>query len=371
MPDIFVSYAREDREWVELLAGRLREVGQWHVWWDLKLLPGQEFDEEIENVLDQARCVIVVWSPHSIGSRWVRSEAREGVQRGVLVPLRIQDVLPPLEFRSFETADLSNWNGDVAHPEFVEVVQVVKETVDQPRVSRGPDAVHGSKRSSRVANPPVDLHSVPHSSLTSSTSVVTTQRRRVMWSWAVAAAAAAAIAIVADAQLSNGGDPPNVPVLASSSITTGAAPLDRAERAIASARDKTTDREKSPDQRPQLSYGTWTLRNAVDDEGGNWNNSTIKFTSQEPVADGLTLQGTMTWRFRDSLIGTESFSGRYMDRGQQIFLEGHSVSDARLAVGSYSAVLSPDHRSLLKGTWGSSASPDKVAGVPGHWEATR
>ena len=369
MPDIFVSYAREDREWVKLLASQLREVGQWHVWWDLKLLPGQQFDEEIENVLDQARCVIVVWSPHSIGSRWVRSEAREGVQRGVLVPLRIHDVLPPLEFRSFETADLSNWNGDVAHPEFVEVVQVVRETIDQPH--RGPDAVHASKSSSRVANPPGDVRSVPHSSVTSSTSVLTMSRSRVMWGWAGAAAATAAIAIVADAQLSNRSEPPIVPALASSSITTGAAPAERAERAIASPQEKTTAREKSPNQRPQLSYGTWTLRNAVDDDGGNWNNSTIKFTSQEPVADGLTLQGTMTWRFRDALIGTETFSGRYMDHGQQIFLEGHSVSDARLAVGSYSAVLSPDHRSLLKGTWGSSASPDKLAGVPGHWEATR
>jgi len=347
MPDIFVSYAREDREWVKLFASRLREVGQWHVWWDLKLLPGQQFDEEIEDVLDQARCVIVVWSPHSIGSRWVRSEAREGAQRGLLVPLRIRDVLPPLEFRSFETADLSNWDGDVAHSEFVEVVQVVQQTLDQPR-------------SSRVAKPLADVcSSAVHSSVTSNISVHSaTLRSRVMWSWA--GAAAAAIAIVAGAQLSNRSEPPNVPVLAASSITTGAAPVERAAA-----------REKSPDQRPQLSYGTWTLRNAIDDEGGNWNNSTIKFMSQEPVADGLALQGTMTWRLRDTLIGTERFSGRYMDHGQQIFLEGHSVSDSRLAVGSYSAVLSPDHRSLLNGTWGSSASPDKLAGVPGHWEATR
>src|SRR5438876_7844746 len=45
---------------------------------------------------------------------------------------------------------------------------------------------------------------------------------------------------------------------------------------------------------PQLSYGTWTLRNAVDDEGKNWSGSTLKFTSQAVTSDGLLVHGEFT-----------------------------------------------------------------------------
>ena len=65
----------------------------------------------------------------------------------------------------------------------------------------------------------------------------------------------------------------------------------------------------TPRRFPELSYGTWTLRNAVDTQGDDWCNSTIKFTSQETTSDGLVLKGTMTWRVGELLIGTEGFSG--------------------------------------------------------------
>jgi hypothetical protein len=136
--------------------------------------------------------------------------------------------------------------------------------------------------------------------------------------------------------------------------------------------EATASRPVDAPRKPQFPAGTWTLRNAIDDGGTDWSNSTIKFTSQEPTSDGLTLKGTMTWRVGDRFAGTEEFSGRYFDASRQLFLEGQSVSDARiLAIGSYSAVLSPDERSLLKGTWGSTASPTRLPGVPGRWEASR
>ncbi len=73
---------------------------------------------------------------------------------------------------------------------------------------------------------------------------------------------------------------------------------------------------------PGLSYGTWTLRNARDEEGKDWSNSVLQFTSQEETADGLTLRGRFTWRLDNVLMGTEEVSGRYVERTRQIILEG-------------------------------------------------
>lgn len=126
---------------------------------------------------------------------------------------------------------------------------------------------------------------------------------------------------------------------------------------------------------PSLSYGTWTLRNARDEEGKNWSNSVLQFTSQEEAPDGLILHGRFTWRLNNVLMGTEEISGRYVERTRQVILEGSSVTDAdyagreRLALGSYSAVLAADERSLLQGRWGSTAQNEP--GYAGDWEAVR
>jgi hypothetical protein len=126
---------------------------------------------------------------------------------------------------------------------------------------------------------------------------------------------------------------------------------------------------------PKMTYGTWTLRKSVDAQGKNWNNSTLKFTAQEEMPDGLVLMGFFEWRLDNELIGVEEVSGRYVTADRQIFLESTRVEqydtlDGRiLAAGSYSAKISPDNRKLLEGTWGSSAG--QLPGYSGQWEATR
>lgn len=108
LDDIFISYAREDREIARRLAGELEAKG-WSVWWDREILAGQRFDEMIARALAGARCVVVLWSQASAKSRWVRDEAADALERGVLVPVLIEDVEPPLGFRSIQLADLRGW----------------------------------------------------------------------------------------------------------------------------------------------------------------------------------------------------------------------------------------------------------------------
>ncbi len=111
MADIFLSYSSADRDRVAPLVEALEADG-FSVWWDRNIQPGPSFDREIEQAIDAAGCMVVVWSAASIESEWVRSEVEEGVRRGILVPLLIDPVLPPLAHRRRQTADLSDWQGE-------------------------------------------------------------------------------------------------------------------------------------------------------------------------------------------------------------------------------------------------------------------
>lgn len=117
MADIFISYAREDREWVSTLAAAVQADG-YTVWWDWDLLVGKRYRETIEAELQTCKATLVVWSQHSIHSDFVRDEAEEGQQRNVLLPVLKEAVRPPAGFRQLQTADLTTWTGDTAHAEY-------------------------------------------------------------------------------------------------------------------------------------------------------------------------------------------------------------------------------------------------------------
>lgn len=117
MAEIFLSYASEDRESAASLASAL-EANGWSVWWDRRIIAGETFDAVIERELADASCVVVLWSDHSVQSEWVRNEAAAAMERDVLVPVRIESVKPPLEFRRRHTLDLVNWIGGNQPSEF-------------------------------------------------------------------------------------------------------------------------------------------------------------------------------------------------------------------------------------------------------------
>jgi YD repeat-containing protein len=138
MTDVFISYANQDRARAQMLAEALQECGL-AVWWDREIVAGQTYDEVIEHELDTAKSVVVLWSNHSIVSEWVKNEAAEAVQRGTLVPARIDAVKVPLEFRRKQTVDLIDWNGDPKHTGLLALCRgisatVAKELPSQPAV---------------------------------------------------------------------------------------------------------------------------------------------------------------------------------------------------------------------------------------------
>ena len=126
LSDIFISYSRVDKARVKPLAEELTRQG-WSVWWDHTILPGKSWDRVIEKALDEARCVVVLWSRDSVESDWVRTEADEGKRRGILVPALLDSVAIPLGFRRIQAANLVDWAADFTHVEFAKLVGAVSE----------------------------------------------------------------------------------------------------------------------------------------------------------------------------------------------------------------------------------------------------
>ena len=112
---IFLSYASEDSAVARLLAEELTRLG-YGIWWDRLIAGGALWGHEIERALDEARAVIVLWSPASVESEYVRAEARAAAHRKTIIPAIIEPCELPMPFGEFQSIDLTTWRaaGDPA-----------------------------------------------------------------------------------------------------------------------------------------------------------------------------------------------------------------------------------------------------------------
>lgn len=111
MADVFVSYKREDAEISNRVVTALRDSGI-SVWWDDGITPRQAWDTEIEQAISAASTVVVLWSPRSVTSEWVRTEAHYGKDRGKLVPVVVEPCSIPIAFTLTQTVNLAGWQGN-------------------------------------------------------------------------------------------------------------------------------------------------------------------------------------------------------------------------------------------------------------------
>ncbi|HXC60828.1 MAG TPA: TIR domain-containing protein [Steroidobacteraceae bacterium] len=147
MPDIFLSYNREDQPKARRFAEALQRQGL-DVWWDTELRSGEAYDQVTEKALREARAVVVLWSARSVESRWVRAEAALALRLGTLVPAMIAPCERPIMFELTQTADLCHWQGDENDPAWLAFVADVNRFI-------GADAAARPRRDSSRAAAPV------------------------------------------------------------------------------------------------------------------------------------------------------------------------------------------------------------------------
>jgi hypothetical protein len=331
MGNVFISYRRDD---AAAHAGRLADrlvarLGAQRVFMDVQdIQPGQDFEQAIEQTLAECNHLLAV-----VGPRWAQTlqaraaNADDFVRREISIALARGITVIPVLVGGAQMPGRDVLPSELARFDRCQAVEVRDNHFDEDAASLV-NFLAGGSRAVTVLG-----WRIP--------------RRALVWSLSVLSAALALVWLSRQSLA-----PP-------ASIPT--------ELARAAVNRQST--------LPSLAFGTWTLRGARDDDGKDWSNSVLQITSQQHSPDGLLLQGRFTWRLDNELIGTETVAGHYIARTRQIILEGSSVSDAqsagavRLAVGSYSAVLSDDERSLVKGRWGSTAQTEP--GVAGEWQAMR
>ena len=103
---IFVSYAHEDRERVKPIVLYLAETGL-SIWWDQEISPGSNFRYVIQEALESSGCAIVFWTNNSIKSDFVWSEVQKAKDRGILIPVKLdEDADIPLGFSEMHHIEL-------------------------------------------------------------------------------------------------------------------------------------------------------------------------------------------------------------------------------------------------------------------------
>ncbi len=125
---MFISYAHPTAPHALSVAGALRALG-YEVWLDDQIPAHRSFGEVIEERVEAAEAVVVIWSAAATRSEWVRSEAGRAREAGKLVQMAIEPVTLPMPFDTIECARLFGWMGDVNAPGWTKVVEGVAALV--------------------------------------------------------------------------------------------------------------------------------------------------------------------------------------------------------------------------------------------------
>jgi len=115
---IFLSYSRDDMEFKNMVKDALEEAGM-IVWTDENLKPGtSEWIAAIEEQIETCVCMVVLLSPNSSSSRWVRRETMRALDRDkTIVPVLVHGeatMCTPLHLYDIQRLDLSvNYDSNI------------------------------------------------------------------------------------------------------------------------------------------------------------------------------------------------------------------------------------------------------------------
>jgi len=131
--DIFVSYKREERS-LALDVVQVLEAAGYRTVTDLNIQKSADFGDAIDQMISEARLVLVLWTPASVASDWVRMEALEANKLGKYFGVFAKPIAPedlPLELRRKQYLDLS----DRATRDYARIVQDVTDLIGPAEVN--------------------------------------------------------------------------------------------------------------------------------------------------------------------------------------------------------------------------------------------
>ena len=131
MSHVFISYARSDEPLASLIADGLREGG-FEVWRDDELPAHRAYAEVIEERINGAGAVVVLWSAEAAKSHWVRAEADTARAKLTLVQATLDGTIPPMPFNQIQCADLKAWDGQRTAGGWRKLVASVAELAGAP-----------------------------------------------------------------------------------------------------------------------------------------------------------------------------------------------------------------------------------------------
>ena len=108
--DIFISHKRQERELARAYAEAFRAKG-FLVVTDLNIPHGTDFGDVIDAMIKEAALVVVLWTPGSAESDYVRKEAREAQVKGKYFGVRAKPVerdALPFELRDIQYQDVAD-----------------------------------------------------------------------------------------------------------------------------------------------------------------------------------------------------------------------------------------------------------------------
>jgi len=138
--DIYIAYASEDRDIANKLYDHLSV--QWDTWWD-DLMAG-EVQDNVEEEISKAKCIVAVFSAHSRKKPTVISELKNARELGKkILPIRIDNSKPPYSFDTLSIIEMVGWTGNVDHDGFKKLQKRLARIVKPIILKRPKDIING------------------------------------------------------------------------------------------------------------------------------------------------------------------------------------------------------------------------------------
>src|SRR5580698_9298463 len=137
MSGVFLSYSRTDRVLAEQVVRALRSIGV-DVWWDQDM-PGVDWQQELERQVTELSALVVIWTPASTNSEYVRDEARLALSRHKLVNVLQGVPSPPFPFDRINGLPIDDWNGHDSHGGWSRLVATLEEHLEKAGVAKDGD----------------------------------------------------------------------------------------------------------------------------------------------------------------------------------------------------------------------------------------